>query len=140
MEDDPNSWPRRRFLVTAGTVAAGSCLGLGCGSELDVLDHDLDVVVADRPELESINLTAMIDAGLRFSLAVTRTSDTDFLVTGTECNHESCAVERRGDAWQCRCHGSLFDLDGTLRRGPATASLTTYDYQFDGTTLTIRGK
>ncbi len=139
VKDDPKDEARRRFLVSAGTVAAGACLGLGCRG-LQVLTHDVSVVVADHSELTSFDQTALIDVGLGYPLAVTRTSDTDFLVTGTECNHAGCEVTRSGTGWRCPCHGSVFDLDGTLRRGPATASLTTYDYVFDGTTLTIHGQ
>ncbi len=127
-------------MVRTGTVAAGACLGAGCSFGGAVLTRDLDVVVADHPQLASVDRTALIDAGLGYPLAVTRTSDTDFLVTGTECNHQGCEVTRSGGGWLCPCHGSLFDLDGTLRRGPATAGLTTYDYEFDGTMLTIHGK
>lgn len=41
------------------------------------------------------------------------------------CSHRGCSLSEGsfdGSAITCACHGSRFGLDGTLLRGPATAS------------------
>ncbi len=140
MGDDASDWTRRRFLTITGAAAVGTCVcGCAPGGNVDVLHSDLTVAIADHPELMTTGRTALVDAGLLSPLAVTRMSTSTFLVTGTECNHQHCSVQRAGSGWVCPCHGSQFALDGTLERGPATAGLALYDSTFDGTTLTIHG-
>jgi len=41
------------------------------------------------------------------------------------CTHMGClvALDETSEKWQCPCHGSRFDLDGTVVEGPATAPL-----------------
>lgn len=42
------------------------------------------------------------------------------------CTHAGCALTAVTDgAAVCPCHGSRFNLDGTVARGPATQPLTT---------------
>ena len=59
------------------------------------------------------------------------------------CTHEACAVERIvpvGGPILCRCHGSLFELDGRVRKGPAATPLTSYTTTFDASTRIVRVK
>lgn len=134
-------WTRRGFLATTGAACLGTCLG-ACGDDqgLDVLHQDLTLSLSEHPELETEGQSALIEAGLRAPIAVTRQGEGDFLVTGTECNHQNCAVERRGPGWACPCHGALFSLEGDLSRGPATKPLTRYQWTLDGDQLTIHGQ
>ena len=36
----------------------------------------------------------------------------------------------RYGGWFCPCHGSLYDISGRVRRGPAPANLVVPDYAF----------
>jgi Rieske Fe-S protein len=128
---------RRVFLRVL--TATGAALGAGCGdgNQVDVLGEDLEIDLADYPDLAEQDNTVLIDAGLRLPIAITRISDVEFLVTGTECDHEGCGVNRNTDGWVCPCHGSRFDLDGTKTRGPAKNGLTRYEWLLDGNILTI---
>ena len=40
------------------------------------------------------------------------------------CTHLGCAVRRRGDGFECPCHGSTFDSVGNALTPPATAPLS----------------
>ena len=40
------------------------------------------------------------------------------------CPHLGCTVEPQSDGFTCPCHGSRFDLQGALVRGPASKALT----------------
>jgi Rieske Fe-S protein len=58
-------------------------------------------------------------------LAVYRDDAGETHVRSATCTHLGCIV-RWNDAersWDCPCHGSRFDVDGTVLNGPATAPL-----------------
>lgn len=139
---------RRRFirLTILGTAAAtGAALALGgCASHgVDVLYDDVDIDLSEYPELETEGETSMVSLEeLGLPLAITRTGpgEEDFLVTGTECNHQGCGVQRSGDGWKCPCHGAKFDLDGKLRKGPATSGLVRYEFMVIDQIMTVFGK
>lgn len=40
-----------------------------------------------------------------------------------ECTHLGCMVEARNFGFECPCHGSRFDLDGIMLKGPAAKDL-----------------
>lgn len=138
---------RRDFLIATGAAAGAVSVlpvvgcGMGGGGAGEVLTSDVDVTLADHPELGSVGGTALIDVGLSLPLAVTMTSEGVYVVTSTQCTHQGCEVRRGGPGWQCPCHGSQFTVDGEVVRGPAQSPLTMYDYQLssDGTVLTILG-
>jgi Rieske Fe-S protein len=39
------------------------------------------------------------------------------------CTHAGCALAVKDGGIECPCHGSKFELDGTVARGPATEPL-----------------
>jgi Rieske Fe-S protein len=134
-----SSLTRRRFVHVVGTVGAGmcaGCIGAGDGS-LELLTEDFEVRLSEHPGLAQTDKSVLIDAGTLRPIAVTRTGAEEFVVTGTECNHQHCGVARNGAGWLCPCHGSRFDLDGTKTAGVATADLTNYDWMLDGDVLTV---
>ena len=52
------------------------------------------------------------------------------------CPHEGCSVGVDDDGFSCPCHGSAFELDGSLRQGPAREGLSSYAVQVvDGQVL-----
>jgi Rieske Fe-S protein len=75
-----------------------------------------------------------------YPILVTRDGDGQFHVLDAECRHAGCVVPAtEGFTIVCPCHGSTYWIDGKVIGGPATQSLRTYDFEFDGQdTLTIR--
>jgi cytochrome b6-f complex iron-sulfur subunit len=47
-----------------------------------------------------------------------------FTALSLVCPHLGCTVESQPDGFACPCHGSRFDLQGQLVRGPAAKPLT----------------
>jgi len=59
------------------------------------------------------------------------------------CSHRGCSLSDGsfdGAAITCSCHGSRFDLDGRLLRGPATASQPTLDTRVRDGRIEVRGR
>lgn len=42
------------------------------------------------------------------------------------CTHQGCTVVPDGAALACPCHGSVYELTGEVRRGPAEESLAPF--------------
>ena len=57
--------------------------------------------------------------------AVHRTLDGRLLAVSPVCTHLKCLVHWNNaeTSWDCPCHGSRFDVDGTVLEGPAAAPL-----------------
>jgi len=47
----------------------------------------------------------------------------EFAAYSLTCTHLGCMVEEDGEAFSCPCHGSRFDKDGNVLRGPAQKPL-----------------
>ncbi|SFS64461.1 FAD-dependent oxidoreductase [Halostagnicola kamekurae] len=61
--------------------------------------------------------------------AVARDANGDLHAVSAICPHTYCVVDWNDAecSWDCPCHGSRFDPDGTLLEGPATDDLPTRD-------------
>lgn len=49
-----------------------------------------------------------------------------FFCISSVCTHLGCNVKRGGPGFECPCHGSQFDENGQVVRGPAPKSLAWY--------------
>lgn len=65
-------------------------------------------------------------------LAVCRTLDNKLLVRSAICTHLACIVNWNGaeQTWDCPCHGSRFQPDGSVLEGPALQPL--YEVELSG--------
>ena len=63
-------------------------------------------------------------------------------VLSSHCTHLGCIIDETiGDRLVCPCHGSEYDLEGNVIRGPAYKSLERIPFKFlsDGTHIEIAG-
>lgn len=62
-----------------------------------------------------------------------------FTALTSVCTHSGCDRNWTftNNRYTCTCHGSVFDPSGRVLNGPATAPLTQFNTQLNGTTLTI---
>lgn len=73
-------------------------------------------------------LTAAADVGVGAAKIVdgtliTQPSPGVFKGFVARCTHAGCALAIKYGGIECPCHGSKFELDGTVARGPATEPL-----------------
>ncbi|MEM1278506.1 MAG: Rieske (2Fe-2S) protein [Cyanobacteria bacterium P01_D01_bin.6] len=54
------------------------------------------------------------------------------------CTHQGCTVDWDGDAFACPCHGSNFNLDGSIASGPASAPLPVYEAKIEGDQVLVK--
>ncbi len=67
---------------------------------------------------------------------VSRLSEDEVVAFSAVCPHQGCSVAPDGEQLACPCHGSQFELDGSLKRGPAEKGLTPYQVEVvDGQVL-----
>ena len=68
-------------------------------------------------------------------IVVTRMPGNQFYAVSAKCTHRGVAVDpfKKGKGLYCRAHGSQFDVDGRVVRGPARSALKSYEVSYDGT-------
>lgn len=57
---------------------------------------------------------------------LTRPAEDDVQAFSAVCPHEGCTVAPDDGQLACPCHGSQFELNGDLKRGPARTGLTAF--------------
>ena len=69
-------------------------------------------------------------------LVLTQPSAGVFKAFSTVCPHAGCSVSKIADGTiDCPCHGSKFNLDGTVAKGPASKPLAPKPIAVDGTSI-----
>ena len=142
---------RRAFLARGTLAVAGvAAVATGCGDgqiggsvPTQPIITDLTLKVSTVPALATVGLLAFHPTDLR--VAVKRTGPTSFLALSTTCTHEGTRIDivNNASSFECPNHGSRFDSNGNVTRGPnaaGTASkLPTYVTNYDPATdiLTI---
>jgi cytochrome b6-f complex iron-sulfur subunit len=133
--DGPMLLDRRRFLVVLAGAAATTACGSDNGSALQFGDVNAGKV-ADVPQ-GSLQLVS------GEPVALGRDSGGLYALT-TTCTHQGCEVAPSGSGvtavLNCPCHGSQFDRNGGVLRGPASAPLVHFAVTVDDTgNITIHG-
>ena len=119
----PNA-SRRDFLklTTAGLVSAAGLLGLG--GLLRFLDYQNEPPAKTVFDVGSV---AQFPVGSQTTLpqipATLLSTREGFTALSLTCTHLGCTVEPWENGYQCPCHGSRYDANGTVQRGPARLPL-----------------
>jgi ubiquinol-cytochrome c reductase iron-sulfur subunit len=64
----------------------------------------------------------------------------EWIVVSGLCTHANCQVQAGLGpyaGWQCFCHGSIYDLSGRVRSGPAKRNLPIVSHRFSGGAMTL---
>jgi Rieske Fe-S protein len=133
---------RRTFagLLVGGFVSA--CLS-GCATVAPVSVRreggEVRLRLQDHPELTRANGSLRIrvdETGELFY--VLRQRDDSVLAVSPLCTHQGCTVNIAGPYLECPCHGSVYDLEGKVLRGPADRPLRSLPARVLGDVLAIR--
>ena len=133
----------RRTLLTGAAAACGAgvlsaCGGGGTGgsssaeraaqpppSAPPAAAGGLRVSLVDLAEVP-VGGAVMVSAPGAGKVLVAQPKAGEAVAFSAVCPHEGCSVAPSDDHFACPCHGSAFELDGSLRQGPARTGLTTY--------------
>lgn len=62
----------------------------------------------------------------------------DFVAVSPICTHRGCTVDVHGERLVCPCHGSTYDREGNVLKGPAQRALARYGVTRTADTLVIQ--
>ena len=129
---------RKSFLKTTSgaaalvAVAPLSALLEGCAPSAHTLHAPIEkntVVIprAGLPDLRAPNayMKVYVDVYTNPFLLFMHTNGELRAVLST-CSHSGCEVAKRKNGFECPCHGSEYDLEGHVVKGPAPAPLDSY--------------
>lgn len=132
-----------RRAVLAGGLALSAC---GAGASL-VVDAGTrpegpgweEFPLAGYPALGEPGGSAVLERpDALINVWVVHLEDGSFAAVWRVCTHGACEVESRGAQFECPCHGSIFALDGSVVRGPATRPLRRFEAVRFGDSLFLR--
>lgn len=66
----------------------------------------------------------------------------NYKALSAKCTHMGCTVtfEGKGDYFLCECHGSEFNINGKVLKGPATLPLPVYNVSISGDKIYVSVK
>lgn len=121
---DPEPLARRDFLGIASLCAAGAALvfaGIG------MLRLPKAAVLSSPSKKFRVTLPDSLAEGEPYippgrSVALFRDAEGVFAIS-LVCTHLGCIVKNIPDGFECPCHGSRFEPDGGVTKGPAPTAL-----------------
>ena len=121
---------RRRFVeLTAGSLATAAlpaCASL-VATPVRPVGGVVRLVVRNHPQLEQAGGFLRIrPAGEATPLYVLALEGGAYAVVSPICTHLQCTVNVEGTRMVCPCHGSTYDREGRVLRGPAMSPLRRY--------------
>jgi Rieske Fe-S protein len=105
-----------------------------------VRQGEIQIAVSQFPQLLKVGGGLVGEsAGMVEPLAIVREQENRFLAVRALCTHMACILNYNelNATFDCPCHGSSFELDGTVIGGPARQPLRVLPTRFDGTMLSV---
>jgi cytochrome b6-f complex iron-sulfur subunit len=143
---------RRDFLkalAVSGGAAAIAPILAACGSAVPAVSGTgsaagitLDLTKPENQSLAAAGGALALEANSLDpkGLLLFRKDESTVLAFSRKCTHLGCAVgEFKDGVASCPCHGSQYDTNGKVVKGPAPTSLQTYPATLSGSTVTIGG-
>jgi Rieske Fe-S protein len=148
MRHDELRIPRQQFVVGAGLAMAATALG-ACSTYGDKPEATGEPATAtpDTPggataaPAEAIAKTSDVPVGsgvIVDDIVVTQPSAGEFKGFSPKCTHAGCTVNKVADGTiNCPCHGSKYNLDGSVANGPATKPLEARTVSVQGDSIVL---
>jgi nitrite reductase/ring-hydroxylating ferredoxin subunit len=131
------------LVLTAGTLAAcgSSEEKPAAGGESSSSAASSSAPAEPAPGGGAIAKTADVPVGsgvIVDDIVVTQPVAGEFKGFSSKCTHKGCAVNKVADGTiDCPCHGSKFNLDGSVVKGPATEPLEAKQISVEGDSIVL---
>jgi cytochrome b6-f complex iron-sulfur subunit len=123
-QNRPKPLPRRDFLTVAWKSLLGLTGLLGLGGIFQFLSYQ---PYPSPPTAFDLGVAEDFPLGTRARIpdaqAVLQHGADGLKAYSLVCTHLGCMVDLVKEGFSCPCHGSQFDLNGTVEHGPATTPL-----------------
>jgi Rieske Fe-S protein len=135
---------RRTIVAGAGVAAAAVALAACGGSSEDSSPSPTTTAAGASPDAAggSANVIARttdvpVGGGAIFGdVVVTQPTAGTYLGFSPVCTHQGCKCDSvRDGTINCPCHGSAFNLDGSVKQGPATEPLAARTVRVEGDSI-----
>jgi len=121
---------RREFLGDAARLAAAAA-AIGCDRShkpAPLFEATVDVSTLSTDAASLVAPVIGLDGA---PILVIRDGERRFHALSMQCTHEGCPVRPPVQGFiTCPCHGSQYDLEGRVRRGPAQLPLARYAVEY----------
>ncbi len=102
----------------------------------------VDLTLPENAVLLNVGGSKQITFPGKGNIFVIRLTETEFASVSAICTHQGCtgtsmAYNKTSQQILCSCHGSRFNVEGTVINGPASSPLKKYFTQFDGATTLL---
>lgn len=135
---------RRDFLKRSCTACAGLALIPlastieGCASAAPALAIKDGELLVPLDTLGKGNSAIVKAKGLSGKLMISKRSDGSYTALELNCPHKGGPIKEKEGQLVCGWHGSAFDLEGQLLKGPSKSGLKTYPIEADGNMLRVK--
>lgn len=141
MSGQPRVIARREFVATCSACCASLILA-GCAS---LVTHPVPMSagrvrlsLAAFPDLTRPDgAIKVLPEGMADPIYVLARGNGTFGALSPICTHRGCTVDVQGDRLVCPCHGSTYDRDGRVLKGPAQRALDRFPVAQAGDELVI---
>lgn len=135
---------RRTFLKTTCTLCGIAGLGMFMSSlsscsplpiyKTAIADNKISIPLSlfATNELQIIRVK-----NVEYDIAVRKINDQKYIALLMQCTHADNQLVSTGKGFLCNSHGSNFDQEGTVTKGPAERSLRKFTTEINGDQLFI---
>jgi cytochrome b6-f complex iron-sulfur subunit len=132
----------RRAFVRSGTAALAVVLLPSCASlvtrRVPLENGRIRLSLRQHPELAEVRGSLrLMPEGWEDPVYLLVLDGGGFAAVSSICTHRGCTVDLGGPGLACPCHGSQYDREGRVMRGPASRALTRYPVTANGDELVI---
>jgi Rieske Fe-S protein len=139
---------RRKFLETTCRACLTACAGIllteltACGTTSKVIQLPVSENSIRLPMTSFTNeqLQIVRPEGWLYNIAIRKTDDEQFEALLLQCTHQQNQLIVNPKGFQCTLHGSLFNKEGHVLKGPAEFPLKKFPTSVDQGQLIIQLK
>jgi len=139
---------RRNFLKSSCNACLLLATGFlmpalsGCGPSFQVLNTEIkeDRITVPAESFAKGPLVLVRPKGWYYSIALRKKEDNTYSALLLKCTHQDNQLTASSDGFSCSLHGSAYNRDGHVTKGPAERALTTYPVTIESNQLIIHTK